>query len=55
VTAFACMTVQSVGQRDYLLEGQQLAAPKMHSHELQRAHSPPKECSSPAWQIGQTT
>ena len=50
VTAFACVTAQSVWQRNYLLKGQQ----RRYAHELQRAHLPPKECSSPAWQIGQT-
>src|SRR5215213_2934094 len=31
-----------------------IAAPSMHPHEPQRAPSPPKACSSPTWQTGQT-
>src|SRR5215208_63219 len=31
-----------------------IAVPSMHPHEPQRAPSPPKGCSSPTWQTGQT-
>ena len=31
-----------------------IAVPTMHPHEPQRAPSPPKGCSSPTWQTGQT-
>ena len=31
-----------------------IAVPSTHPHEPQRAPSPPKGCSSPAWQSGQT-
>jgi hypothetical protein len=31
-----------------------IAVPSTHPHEPQRAPSPPKGCSSPAWQTGQT-
>ena len=54
VTAFACVPAQSVGQRDYLLEGQQ----RRRTHDARTRAAActltPKECSSPAWQIGQT-
>ena len=55
VTAFACVPVpKASGSAIICSRVSSVAAPTVHSHELQSAHSPPKECSSPAWQIGQT-